>query len=299
MAPDTVVHTHKRPLDPSLLDLNEDETQFFKSLTGIQNEKELEEHIILVQAKAYEVYGYPCIQAFAFTNLTISQQPGYRRVLQLLRRRPGAILLDIGCCFGNDLRKAVVDGWPVENTIASDLRSEFWECGHELFNSTPKTFPAAFIAGDSFSSALIEPREPFYSEPATERPTDLRTLKSLTPLQGHISAIHASSFFHLFDEEKQLALAKQLATLLSPEPGSVIFGNHGGRPVKGLRTEVVSSSGGHMFCHSPESWSDLWDGQVFEKGAVKVEAKLVERVRRPSDPPGIIFHWLSWSVIRL
>jgi len=30
-----------------------------------------------------------------------------------------------------------------------------------------------------------------------------------------------------------------------------------------------------MFCHSPESWIDLWDREVMQKGAVEVKAKLV------------------------
>lgn len=32
-----------------------------------------------------------------------------------------------------------------------------------------------------------------------------------------------------------------------------------------------------VFCHSPQSWADLWDGEVFifAKGKVKVDAKLV------------------------
>lgn len=155
------------------------------------------------------------------------------------------------------------------------------------------------MPGDAFNSALIEPREPFYSKPPTPRPSGLGSLKSLTPLQGHVSAIHASSFFHLFSEEKQLLLAKQLATLLSPESGSIIFGSHGGRSVKGLRTEVVNTRGGHTFCHSPESWKGLWDGQIFEKGSVKVDAKLIEYGPGPTGPPLIIQHWLVWSVTRL
>jgi len=289
----------KRPLDPTLLSFNEEEAQFFKSLTGIDDDEELRKHVIQVQTKAYEVYSYPCIQGFRFTTLKISRLPAYQRALQILQKNPDAVLLDIGCCFGNDLRKAVVDGWPVKNAIASDLHAEFWDYGHELFKSTPKTFPAAFVPGDAFDSALIEPREPFYSKPPTPRPSDLGSLKSLTPLQGHVSAIHASSFFHLFNEEKQLLLAKQVVTLLSPEPGSIIFGAHGGRPVKGLRTEMLNSRGGYMFCHSPESWKDLWDGQVFRKDSVKVEAKLIERNVGPTDPTRIVHHLLVWSVTRL
>lgn len=126
---------------------------------------------------------------------------------------------------GNNLRKAVVDGWPVKNRIASNLYSslilflfiflfkvqtssivpEFWECGHEPFKSTLETFTAA---GDAFNPILIELKEPFFSEPTISYPTDLRILKSLTLLQKHISTIYTLSLFHLFGEEEQLKLAK-------------------------------------------------------------------------------------------
>lgn len=39
-----------------LLDLKEEEAQFFKSQTGIQDDEELRNHIIQVQKKAYQVY---------------------------------------------------------------------------------------------------------------------------------------------------------------------------------------------------------------------------------------------------
>jgi hypothetical protein len=143
---------------------------------------------------------------------------------------------------------------------------------------------------------MIEPREPFYSRSSSPRPADLKILTSLTPLQGHISVIHASFLFHLFDEEKQLALAKQLAALLSPEPGSIMFGLHGGLDNKGMQ---LSYSGRQMFCHSPESWIELWDGVVFRKGSVKVEAMIVKRESRYDDSSAREFLLLVWSVTRL
>ena len=68
-----------------------------------------------------------------------------------------------------------------------------------------------------------------------------------------------SSIFHLFPEESQLLLAKIVSSLLSPEKGSVIFGQHVGMRVKGLKDEVMYN-GPNMFCHSPESWGRrcLW-----------------------------------------
>lgn len=50
----------------------------------------------------------------------------------------------------------------------------------------------------------------------------------------------------------------------------------------------------HVFCHSPESWTELWDGEIFEKGTVRVETELIA-VNRGGD----IAHWMKWSVTRL
>ncbi|KAF9446311.1 hypothetical protein P691DRAFT_804386 [Macrolepiota fuliginosa MF-IS2] len=284
------------PLDSSLLALKPEESDFFKTLTNIWDDDELKRHIIGVQTKAYEVYSYPCIRAFSFTKLKIFRFPVYKEVLQLRDRYPDAILLDVGCCFGNDLRRAVQDGWLVQNIIGADLEADFWKYGHELFKSSPDTFPAAFIPGDLFSPEMIQLSKPFYSPTSTPRPDNLQTLRSLTPLQGHVSAIHASSLFHLFDEELQMTLAKRLASLLSPEPGSVIFGSHGGHPQK----ESIPNILGHtMFCHSPESWSDLWNGQVFQKGSVRVETQLIQTRRPELGRGGLDLHLLVWSVTRL
>ncbi|KAF9446315.1 hypothetical protein P691DRAFT_761754 [Macrolepiota fuliginosa MF-IS2] len=113
----------KLPLDPSLLALQKEEAEFFRTLTGIKGDKELKEHIINVSSKAYETFPYPCIYNFLFTKLGMSRLPGYQRAFKLVQEHRGAILLDAACGFGNDLRKAVFDGWPVENAIAFDLDS--------------------------------------------------------------------------------------------------------------------------------------------------------------------------------
>ncbi|KAG6918961.1 hypothetical protein DXG01_010200 [Tephrocybe rancida] len=284
----------KPPLDQAFLVLSSEELSFFKSQTKIEDEDELKEHIISVQKKAYEIYGYPCIRFFVFTKLKISRLPGYQSALKLSRDRPDAVLLDIGCCsnglaVGNDLRKAVSDGWPIQNVIGSDLQQGFWDFGHELFKTTHETYPAAFVAGDAFDSNMIAPLSPFTEVPETPRP-NLDALTSLTPLQGHISAIHASSFFHLFSEHRQHELAQRVATLLSPLPGSVIFGSHIGRPEKGIADDTEGEPG--LFCHSPESWCELWDGQVFDSGAVKVKAMLKE-VERPDMKLSKPFYFLN------
>ena len=167
-----------------------------------------------------------------------------------------------------------------------------------MFRTTPETFPAKFLAGDAFDDAHLSLAAPVASGP---RPP-VASVNNLTELRGHISAIHASSLFHLFDEEKQFELGKRLAALLDPRPGSIIFGSHGSMPVKGQRSGTFRK----MFCHSPESWTQMWEEQIFEKGQVKVNSVLRElnvvverRERALPVEGGTKSYWLAWSVERL
>lgn len=175
----------------------------------------------------------------------------------------------------------------------------FWNIGHKLFKTTPETFPVPFVGGSVLDPKFIEPRSPFYTPPTTSRP-DLKTLTSLTPLQGHVSVIHNASFFHLFDEETQLQAARALASLLSPEPGSMIFGHHSSEPVSGLRA-FANSRGERIYCHSPEDWRALWDGVVFEKGTVEVWVELREIQRKDLRRAmlGAKTYIMGWCIKRL
>ena len=173
----------------------------------------------------------------------------------------------------------------------------FWDLGHKLFRTTPETYPAKFLAGDAFDDAHLSLTAPIPSGP----PPTVASVNTLTELRGHISAIHASSLFHLFNEEKQFELGKRLAALLDPRPGSIIFGSHGGMPVKGQPSAIFKK----MFCHSPESWTEMWEEQIFEKGQVKVNTDLWElnvvggKERTTSVDDGTKLYWLFWSVERM
>jgi len=287
-------------LDEQLYAPSPEEIIFFKTQTGINDEDDLKHHILSVQEQAYKIYPYPCIRLFTFIKPKISQVPGYEQILKLGRERFGAILIDVGCCFSVDLRRAVADGFPACNALGTDIHPEFWDLGHKIFKSSPKSFPASFIAGDVFNPSHLEVL-PLVYEPVTTPAPELSSLTSLNPLHGHVSAIHASAFFHIFSEEQQRVAAKALASLLSPEPGSVICGSHVGNAEK-----FVEWRFGHdMFCHSPETWAALWDGEVFEKGTVHVDAELKEFDTTPENqvragaPRDHKFCLLVWSVTRL
>ncbi|KAH7872125.1 uncharacterized protein C8R40DRAFT_1053221 [Lentinula edodes] len=297
---------YKMPLEERFYDLDAEQVEFFRNETGIQDEEELKHHIVAVQTKAYSIYRYPCIRLFQFAKLRIARLPAYPDLLRLGRERKGAIFLDIPCCcqyVGNDTRKAVQDGYPIDNVVASDLHKDFWDLGHEMFKSTPESFPVPFIQGDVFDPKFLEASPPFTlgNPPATPVPT-LNTLTTLNPLRGHLSACFCGAFFHLFSEDAQYQIAQGLAGLLSPQPGSMIFGVHGSRPEKGFWHPTGTER--YMFCHSPDSWKDLWEGLFGGKENVQVKAAL-----RDGDGGNDLHgtypgnkephHLMEWSVTRI
>ncbi|VDC02708.1 unnamed protein product [Peniophora sp. CBMAI 1063] len=243
-----------------------EELEFLKSQTGIADEAELERRVRDVQRRAYDVYPYVCIHRFSFIRLKITRHFAYPNLLALPKSRSRAIFLEVASCFGQDIRKAVVDGYPAKDVIASDLRQGFWDVGLELFAAST---PPPFVQADVFDLNKET------SAPSPEPPADLSTLTSLVPLRGHVSAINASAVFHLFDFDQQEAFARALASLLDKKPGSMIFGVQSGQPVKKTVHRAMSETGA-QHCHGPDSWRELWE-KIYGEGKVKVESQVWER----------------------
>lgn len=179
-------------------------------------------------------------------------------------------------------------------SFKTDIFQEFYDLGHALFNTTPVTYSLSFVPGDAFDPNILQIVPPFEEPPSTERP-DLSTLTSLNPLAGRCAVIYASNFFHLFSEENQLHLAKALAGLLSPQSGSMVCGEHVGNWQKGVIHSEQSGRAMEMFQHCPESWNAMWDGEVFSKGKVRVDAK----IELANERAGLMYNRLQWSVVRL
>ena len=103
----------------------------------------------------------------------------------------------------------------------------------------------------------------------------------------------------MFDEAQQSFIAKSLASLLSPQPGSTIFGMHVAHSAAGIHTW---SDIGDLYCHSPETWTDLWDGEIFERGTVRVDTKMKALDAQEAAALGtglLTFPLLEWSVTRI
>ena len=190
-------------------------------------------HVVNLRNEAWEIFPYPCIGQFRFLDLSLKHRKEYPEILDRLAK--GQRILDMACCFGQEIRQLVADGAPSENIYGCDLRKEYVELGYKLFCDRGR-LQSRFVTADIF-----------------EEPSPL------TDLKGTFDMIYAGSFFHLFDYEDQVKVSKAVAELLRPVEGSFIVGRQIGA-LKAAAHDHKTNPTGKMFRHDPQSLQDMWTG---------------------------------------
>ncbi|RDL40145.1 Uncharacterized protein BP5553_00124 [Venustampulla echinocandica] len=220
-------------------------------------------HILEVRDRAWEIHPYPCIGELRFIDLSMMNTPSYPQVLQ--RLKDGASLLDLGCCFAQDLRKLVHDGAPATNLWGAELEQEFINLGYELFLDK-ETFGGHFMQADVFDM---------------EGP--------LKQLDGKLDMVQVGLFLHLFSWEGQVTACKRIVGLMKPKTGTLIIGQQIGV----LEAKEVTVAGGKrvMFKHNVESFEKMWK-EVGEKTGTEWQVRasmdgglgITEKGRAWDDP---------------
>ncbi|KAJ5118118.1 uncharacterized protein N7443_003200 [Penicillium atrosanguineum] len=191
---------------------------------------------------------YPCIGSFRFLEITIYNSAAYPEILA--RLKSGDKYLDLACALGQDIRHLIFKGAIPSNLYGSDLRPEFFNLGYDLFFDR-STLKATFIASDIFDD----------------------TSALLRQLAGKLDIINAASFFHLFDWDSQVSVAKQVVKLLRPVSGSLLVGRHSGNVRPGKRDG--SELRGPIYRHDTVSFRRLWE-QVGRETGTEWEADITE-----------------------
>lgn len=179
------------------------------------------------------MWPYPCIGMFFFLDLGISQLPLYPTVLQRLKNNEK--ILDLGCCFGQDVRKLVYDGAPAENVNGGELHGGFIDVGYKLFRDKHK-LKSNFFQADVFDA----------------------TNEQLQALNGKMNIIYTGSFFHLWNWSDQVTVACRLVDLMLAEKGSIILGRQAGNIHPGEIPHRINKEG-TMYQHDPSSWKKMWE----------------------------------------
>ncbi|KAF6235302.1 hypothetical protein HO173_006497 [Letharia columbiana] len=235
-------HTSLAEIDPVTRDLLEN----YSKIPSDQ----VKPHVFAIREKAWDVYPYPCIGQFLFLNLTINLSPYYPTLVARLRD-PAHTLLDLGCCFAQDVRKLVADGARAENLYGADLHGEFLELGYALFRDR-RTLRATFFPAD-----VLDPRD-----------------LPLRGLDGEMDVVHLGLFLHHFDFPACVRVCVRVVRLLRPRAGSLVMGVQVGALVADV-VPIPIPSGGVLFRHDLASFARLWE----EVGRVtgtewRVEARL-------------------------
>ena len=149
--------------------------------------------------------------------------------------------LDLGCCVGQDLRKLVFDGCPSDKLYGADLRSDFFGVGYELFLDRDK-LNSRFLQADVFDPA-----------------------SSLSQLDGKIDIIYAGSFFHLFEWDDQVRVARRLVAVLRAQPGSLILGRQAGNLKPGSFASATTPTR-TVYRHDVTSFRNMWEQVGQETG---------------------------------
>ncbi len=162
--------------------------------------------------------------------------PSYDQILSNLSRKDDPqTLLDVGCCFGQDLRKLLVDGAPGSQLVGAELKPEFIDLGYDLFKDR-ETFAGRFVTGDVLDD------------------TSASTLKAL---DGTIDIVHAASFLHLFGWNDQVKAAVRLVAFLKDKTGTMILGRQVGSSRPGESSHAAGAAG-TTYSHDPKTFRKLW-----------------------------------------
>lgn len=185
------------------------------------------------------------------------------------------MLLDLGCCLAQDLRKLVFDGVPSENLYGLDVEKGFIDLGYDLFQDRA-TLKSQFLVEDLLRTdhgggSDTDGDHP----PGTASALSTPALIPLASLYSRVSIIAANSIFHLYNYSDQLRLAKRVVQLLSPEPGSLIVGRQVGSSPPGEYSALNNK--GTRYSHDIASFRSFWDQVAEEIGdgcKFRVEAVL-------------------------
>ena len=176
---------------------------------------------------------YPCIGLYRFLNLTLLTHPLYDTMLKRLQS-PDATYLDLGCCFGQDLRQLVQDGVPSQRLIGLDVEGPLMQTGYDFFLDRA-TLQSRFVVADVFKGA---------AQGAVW--TDLE-------MRG-IDVLHCSAFFHLFTLAEQISAAKNVAKLV--KTGGMIVGRQIGSVKPGDVPAIKEGSSSYR--HDVKTFDAMW-----------------------------------------
>ncbi|KAI1408090.1 hypothetical protein F5Y13DRAFT_173342 [Hypoxylon sp. FL1857] len=230
-------------LQSDVKDIDPAAREVLEKYSGIAPE-EVVPHVLAIRDKAFALYPWPCIGQMRFLRFSLASYPSYGTVLERLRSDPESRFLDLGCCFGQDIRKLFIDGVKPHQLVGLDLVPEFHSLSYDLFRDASK-LEFEFHARDLHDDNA-----------------------DWSPLQNRFDVLHLTSLLHIWNWEGQVKAAQRIASFT--KPGSILVGSSLGSGVGGEFPNLEGT--GTNFRQSEETFKKFWD-EVGEKTGTRWTVK--------------------------
>lgn len=184
-------------------------------------------------------------------EFNIKADPLYPSVLAKLKSDEDIKLLDLGCCFGQDIRRLIIDGAPAKKLVGTDIEAGFIDLGYELFKDRT-SLGIRFEAGDFF---LPPPSGPNLEAQSFD-------------------FVHASAFFHVFSWDEQVKAMTKTLGLLKARPESMLFGRLAGN-AEGKVVKFKGTRSGELYQHNKVTFVKLMR-EVEEKIGKELKVEVEE-----------------------
>lgn len=234
--------------NPSELILDED-LQFISKWTLEFDLPKLRDHLFklwLICKRNYHSYG--CINAFIFLHPLLPRHFGYQTLLAKMKPEPTETpkkLIDVGCCFGQDLRQLIVDGVSPKDIFAVDIHDGYWNAGREFF-----------MDNLSHGSTRLDGISTIFDDFAQSYPLPADcTNKIVDSLKNNFDAVVCQNVFHVLTKVQTDNIIKRICAML--KPGGILIGTCIGSMGEAMDWMPTPNGDGHRHLQSVKSLKEL------------------------------------------
>ncbi|KAL6060979.1 ProbableBRG0 Methyltransferase adrK [Balamuthia mandrillaris] len=238
-----------------------------RKVTEEQEVERLRQHVLslwrtcLAEAKVL----YRCVRQLSFLRTKVDQHFHYPVVLETINAGdPSSRFLDLGCCFGTDTRRVILDGWEQQNIVAVDVTPFFWNCGLQLYEDEARLKLSVCI-GD-----------------VTSDPEFVQSLLK----EGSFAHVWTGAVLHVLSQQKVEALLASVLVVL--KNGGTYFGTCVGTTEQPKEWQPEFRNRNVAYLHTAQSLTKLLQETGFQDVVVHERSSAQHAAQRGPDADSLL-----------
>lgn len=263
----------------------EESLAFLSDWTGHHDLEALRSHVLDFWRKNKAKYHtYCCIQQLHFLSPRLPSHPHYPDFLRVMTASssanntagtplPRRQMIELGCCFGTDLRYLISQGIAPDCIVATDLHRGYYDLGKELYG-----FPSPTAIANEKKLDLV--RTAFGDMAAIDDQDQDAFDVSALGFQSYFDYASCFAIFHVLSADQTTRFLERVWRIL--KPGGILFGWCVGamEPCHWARTPNGDAP---RFLHNAESLKAV----MLEVGFSAVETEFIRRDAAPRTEWGV------------